>query len=129
MGWATPFSLRNSPPQPTVVDTTSVWPWSTTTQGSSASCPTAPAGEAGAGRSRRGMTDMQALVHDPSCPLDLAEVISAAGLVGWSFDHLVSFQAPRTSPVRVGQTWIVELAGGSALLCSAGQGRPAEKRE
>lgn len=61
-----------------------------------------------------GMTDMQALVHDPSCPLDLTEVISATGLVGWSFDHLVSFQAPRTAPVRVGQSWIVELAGGSA---------------
>jgi CelD/BcsL family acetyltransferase involved in cellulose biosynthesis len=46
--------------------------------------------------------------------LDLAELVTSAGLIGWSFDHLVSFQAPLRQPVSRDSSWIVDLTGGSA---------------
>ena len=70
---------------------------------------------AGAGLARPvapGLSDAQAVVHDPSYPLDMTELIKRAGLIGWSFDHLVAFQAPRSSSTQISHSWTVDLAGG-----------------
>jgi CelD/BcsL family acetyltransferase involved in cellulose biosynthesis len=77
-----------------------------------------------------GLCDVQAVIHDPDHALDLAELVTHAGLIGWSFDHLVSFQAPLRQPVSRNCSWVVDLTGGSAsFLEQANNTRPRNASE
>ena len=61
-----------------------------------------------------GLSDVQAVIHHPECPPDLVELVTRARLIGWSFDHLVSFQVPLRQPFLRCQSWVVDLTGGPA---------------
>jgi CelD/BcsL family acetyltransferase involved in cellulose biosynthesis len=63
-----------------------------------------------------GISDSQGMVHHVDHPLDLVEVITRTGLVGWSFDHLLSFQAPAGQFVSAGRSWVVGLTDGAASV-------------
>ena len=61
-----------------------------------------------------GLCDLQAFVHRPDLVWAPGDVLAAAGLVAWRFDHLVGAQAtarPGTSVVEA-ESWVVDLAGG-----------------
>ena len=59
-----------------------------------------------------GMCDAQALIHIETDPVGLQNVITAAGLIGWRFDHLVGSQAPSGQPWIGCDSWIADLRPG-----------------
>jgi CelD/BcsL family acetyltransferase involved in cellulose biosynthesis len=67
-----------------------------------------------------GISDLEAAVHHPAYVIDLAEVITRAGLIGWSFDHLVSFQAPADQAVSPSLSWVVDLTTSDTACAGSG---------
>jgi CelD/BcsL family acetyltransferase involved in cellulose biosynthesis len=65
-----------------------------------------------------GLSDCQAIVHDRSWPLDPVELLAAAGLRAWDFDHLLADQCSfRPFHTAVRESPVIDLRLGFARYC------------